>query len=244
MLIRPFDESDLARLTEMTIETFRPVFEHVYPALLGDVIFANQWGNWRADYRHRESLACTTAQARQVRRGRWRSVDGAIVGYAGWRVDPDAKEAAWAARPAGAQVRRGRRGRRRASSATPAGASTLTPSTPASRCWPWIPATAVAASGAALCEHAFAQMRLGGGDGGDQDRRRRLRRPGLCTRALAALAVGSFVGDGLDYRWQLVIVGDRPEAVEGGVELHSLRLEGRCRGSGHRSCELVSRLGL
>jgi hypothetical protein len=50
MLIRSFDESDRARLTELTIETFRPIFEDVYPALLGEVIFANQWANWRADY--------------------------------------------------------------------------------------------------------------------------------------------------------------------------------------------------
>lgn len=47
MLVRSFDESDRTRLIDLTIEAFRPLFEDVYPTLVGEVVFANQWGNWR-----------------------------------------------------------------------------------------------------------------------------------------------------------------------------------------------------
>ena len=51
MLIRSFTAHDLARLTELTIETFRPFYEESFRPLVGEVVFANQHGNWRADYR-------------------------------------------------------------------------------------------------------------------------------------------------------------------------------------------------
>src|SRR3984957_10471089 len=124
MLIRSFDESDLARPTEITIETFRPVFEDVYPALLGEVIFANQWGNWRADY-HTEVAGLHDPQAHKF--VAVAEVDGAIVGYAGWRADPDTRERCIEVLAVGSGPRRSR-------------------------------------AGAALCEHAFAQMRALGAE--------------------------------------------------------------------------------
>jgi predicted N-acetyltransferase YhbS len=124
MLIRSFDESDRARLTELTIETFRPIFEDVYPALLGEVIVANQWGNWREDY-HTELAGLHDPQAHKF--VAVAEVDGAIAGYTGWRVDPDTKYACLA-------IMAGAPGPRRSH------------------------------VGAALCEHAFAQMRALGAE--------------------------------------------------------------------------------
>jgi hypothetical protein len=51
MRIRSFVQHDLARLTELTIETFRPFYEDSFRPLMGEVVFANQHGNWRDDYR-------------------------------------------------------------------------------------------------------------------------------------------------------------------------------------------------
>ena len=124
MLIRSFDESDRARLTELTIETFRPIFEDVYPALLGEVIFANQWRNWREDY-HTEVAGLHDPQAHKF--VAVAEVDGAIAGYTGWRVDPDTKYACIEILAVDAGHRRSH-------------------------------------VGAALCEHAFAQMRALGAE--------------------------------------------------------------------------------
>ena len=90
MLIRSFDESDRTRLIDLTIETFRPLFEEVYPALAGAVVFANQWGNWREDY-HTEVGGLHDPEAHKF--VLVAEVDGAIVGYAGWRVDLDSRYA-------------------------------------------------------------------------------------------------------------------------------------------------------
>ncbi|MFJ6659802.1 hypothetical protein ACIQNG_26120 [Streptomyces sp. NPDC091377] len=51
MVIRPFVQQDLTPLTELTIETFRPFYEDSFRTLVGEVVFANQHGNWRDDYR-------------------------------------------------------------------------------------------------------------------------------------------------------------------------------------------------
>ena len=84
MHIRSFHESDRAHLIELTIEAFRPLHEDVYPALLGEVIFANQWGNWREDY-HAEVAGLHDPQAHKF--VAVADLDGAIVGYTGWRID-------------------------------------------------------------------------------------------------------------------------------------------------------------
>jgi len=44
MLTRSFVQHDQRRLTELTIETFRPFYEESFRPLVGDVIFANQHG--------------------------------------------------------------------------------------------------------------------------------------------------------------------------------------------------------
>lgn len=86
MLIRSFVQDDLARLTELTIETFGPFYEEHFRPLVGEVVFANQHGDWREDYRvqvvglHEPDAHKYVAVAES---------DGAIVGYVAWSVDPD-----------------------------------------------------------------------------------------------------------------------------------------------------------
>jgi ribosomal protein S18 acetylase RimI-like enzyme len=85
MRIRPFLPHDLARLTELTIETFRPFFEDSFRPLVGDVIFTNQHGTWRADYRQQVAELHAPDQHRYVAVA---EVDNAIAGYVAWSVDP------------------------------------------------------------------------------------------------------------------------------------------------------------
>ncbi|MFI9726543.1 GNAT family N-acetyltransferase [Streptomyces sp. NPDC052092] len=85
MLIRAFTPHDLARLTELTIQTFRPFYEDSFRPLVGEAVFANQHGDWRDDYRkqvpelHRPErhMYVDVAEA-----------DGGIAGYVAWSVDP------------------------------------------------------------------------------------------------------------------------------------------------------------
>ena len=44
MLIRSYVQSDLARITELTIETFRPFYEDSFRPLVGEIVFAIQHG--------------------------------------------------------------------------------------------------------------------------------------------------------------------------------------------------------
>jgi ribosomal protein S18 acetylase RimI-like enzyme len=85
MLIRPFVQHDLARLTELTIETFRPFYEDYFRPLVGEAVFANQHGNWRDDYR--EQVADLHAPDRHKHVAVAETED-AIVGYVAWILDP------------------------------------------------------------------------------------------------------------------------------------------------------------
>ncbi|MFF3444947.1 GNAT family N-acetyltransferase [Streptosporangium sp. NPDC002721] len=85
MLIRPFVHHDLARLTALTIETFRPFYEDHFRPLVGEVVFANQHGNWRDDYREQ------VAELHDPERHRYVAVaetGDTIAGYVAWSVDP------------------------------------------------------------------------------------------------------------------------------------------------------------
>jgi ribosomal protein S18 acetylase RimI-like enzyme len=90
MHIRSFNQTDLARLIELTIEAFRPLHEEIYPSLFGEVIFANQWGSWREDY-HTEVAGLHDPQAHKY--VAVAEEGSTIVGYTGWRIDPAAKYA-------------------------------------------------------------------------------------------------------------------------------------------------------
>lgn len=85
MLIRAFTQHDLAPLTELTIETFRPFYEDSFRPLVGEAVFANQHGNWRDDYRNQ--VAELHAPERHTYVAVAEAEDG-IAGYVAWSVDP------------------------------------------------------------------------------------------------------------------------------------------------------------
>jgi ribosomal protein S18 acetylase RimI-like enzyme len=89
MLIRSFVQRDLVRLTELTIETFRPFYEDSFRPLVGEVVFTNQHGNWRDDYRKQVSELHNPAQHKYVAVAE----SDAIVGYVAWSVDPNRRKA-------------------------------------------------------------------------------------------------------------------------------------------------------
>ncbi|TDQ54428.1 GNAT family N-acetyltransferase [Actinorugispora endophytica] len=85
MLIRAFVRHDLAPLTELTIETFRPFYEDVFRPLVGEVVFANQHGDWRGDYRRQVAGLHAPERHAYVAVA---EAEGRIAGYVAWSVDP------------------------------------------------------------------------------------------------------------------------------------------------------------
>jgi ribosomal protein S18 acetylase RimI-like enzyme len=85
MFIRPFARRDLARLTELTIETFGPFYEDSFRPLVGDFIFANQHGNWRDDYRTQVAELHDPGKHKHIAVA---EAAGVIVGYVAWSADP------------------------------------------------------------------------------------------------------------------------------------------------------------
>ncbi|MGH3875855.1 MAG: GNAT family N-acetyltransferase [Actinophytocola sp.] len=88
MLIRTFTRHDLARLTELTVETFRPFYEESFRPLVGEVVFANQHGNWRDDYRTQVAELHDPDRHKYVAVA---EVEGEVAGYVAWSVDQDRK---------------------------------------------------------------------------------------------------------------------------------------------------------
>ena len=82
--IRAFAARDLARITELTIEVFGPYYEDFFRPAVGDEVFANQHGAWRADYVTQVADLHNPAEARHVAVAEH---DGEIVGYVAWSVD-------------------------------------------------------------------------------------------------------------------------------------------------------------
>ncbi|MFB7708840.1 GNAT family N-acetyltransferase [Streptomyces sp. NPDC056105] len=89
MLIRAFTQHDLAPLTELTIDTFRPFYEESFRPLMGEAVFAVQHGNWRDDYR--KQVAELHAPERHMYVAIAEGED-AIAGYVAWSVDPSRKK--------------------------------------------------------------------------------------------------------------------------------------------------------
>lgn len=85
MRIRPFTPHDLARLTDLTIETFRPFYEDTFRPLVGEVVFANQHGNWRDDYRRQVPELHDPARHKYIAVA---ELADAIAGYVAFSVDP------------------------------------------------------------------------------------------------------------------------------------------------------------
>jgi GNAT superfamily N-acetyltransferase len=85
MRIRGYRASDLARLIELTIETFGPFYEDHFRPAVGETVFAHQHGAWREDYRaqvptlHDPDAHKYVAVAEE---------DGDLLGYVAWNVAP------------------------------------------------------------------------------------------------------------------------------------------------------------
>lgn len=91
MRIRAFRQHDLASLTELTIDTFGPYYENYFRPMVGEDVFTNQHGDWRADYRRQVAELHSPADARHVAVAEH---DGEIVGYVAWTVDAAKKNGA------------------------------------------------------------------------------------------------------------------------------------------------------
>jgi ribosomal protein S18 acetylase RimI-like enzyme len=86
MHIRSSRESDLARLIELTIDTFGPFYEEHFRPVVGETVFAHQHGAWRDDYRAQVPTLHDPTSHRYVAVA---EADGGLLGYVGWSVDPE-----------------------------------------------------------------------------------------------------------------------------------------------------------
>ncbi|TCO44323.1 ribosomal protein S18 acetylase RimI-like enzyme [Kribbella antiqua] len=107
MLIRSYVRADLAQLTELTIETFRPFYEDSFRPLVGDVIFANQHGNWRDDYRKQVAELHDPNHHKYVAVA---EVGGVLAGYVAWSVNHAARNGTITILAVTTQHRRGKVG--------------------------------------------------------------------------------------------------------------------------------------
>ena len=83
MRIRPFTEADLPALVELTVETFRPLFEEQIRPAYGEELFALHHGRWQQDYRDEIPALHDPAAARWIAVA---EVDAAPVGFVAWSV--------------------------------------------------------------------------------------------------------------------------------------------------------------
>jgi ribosomal protein S18 acetylase RimI-like enzyme len=85
MELRPFQQGDLERIVQLTIDTFGPFYEGSFRGLVGDQIFAHQHGHWADDYRR------TVPELHAPQDDKFVVVAedaGGIVGYVAWVTDP------------------------------------------------------------------------------------------------------------------------------------------------------------
>lgn len=85
MLIRSFRAQDTTRLVELTIETFGPYYEHSFRPLTGELVFENQHGGWRDDYRREVPALHDPAAHKHVAVA---EIDDEVAGFVAWQVDP------------------------------------------------------------------------------------------------------------------------------------------------------------
>ena len=85
MLIRSYVQSDLARITELTIETFRPFYEDSFRPLVVETVFAIQHGGWRDDYRAQVPELHDPGNHKYVAVA---EENGVLGGYVAWTVEP------------------------------------------------------------------------------------------------------------------------------------------------------------
>jgi ribosomal protein S18 acetylase RimI-like enzyme len=104
MFIRSYVQSDLVRLTELTIETFGPFYEDSFRPLVGETIFANQHGNWRDDYRKQVAELHDPTQHKYVAVA---EIAGVVAGYVAWSIDPERRNGSIVILAVAADHRRG-----------------------------------------------------------------------------------------------------------------------------------------
>jgi ribosomal protein S18 acetylase RimI-like enzyme len=85
MLIRSLLPHDQVRLAELTIATFRPFYEDTFRPLVGELIFANQHGNWRDDYCKQVAELHDPTRHKYVAVA---EIGDVTAGYVAWNVDP------------------------------------------------------------------------------------------------------------------------------------------------------------
>ncbi len=83
MRIRGFQETDLPQLIDLTIESFRPLFERHLPEAIGPEVLAHDHGDWENDYRHEVPTLHDPEHDRFVILA---EDEGRIVGYVGWNI--------------------------------------------------------------------------------------------------------------------------------------------------------------
>jgi len=83
MLIRDYEATDLPELIDLTIEVFRPLFEHDLPTIWGQEIVAHDHPRWEDDYRKQVPSLHDPVAGRFVTLA---EEDGAVLGYVGWDV--------------------------------------------------------------------------------------------------------------------------------------------------------------
>ncbi|TDW83615.1 GNAT family N-acetyltransferase [Kribbella sp. VKM Ac-2566] len=84
MHIRSYVDADLARLIDLTIETFGPFYEESFRPLVGDLIFTRQHGDWRGDYRRQIAGLHDPAAHKYVAVA---VADDVPAGYVAWHLD-------------------------------------------------------------------------------------------------------------------------------------------------------------
>jgi ribosomal protein S18 acetylase RimI-like enzyme len=83
MLIKSPTPSEIPKLIDIAIETFRPFYEDYVHPLMGDEVFQHQHGHWRGDYQR----DIPTLDAPNVGRHTAVSeIDGVVAGFISWRV--------------------------------------------------------------------------------------------------------------------------------------------------------------
>lgn len=85
MKIRTFQTSDLPVLIDLTIETFRALFEDDLPDLISPDVFAHDHADWKNDYRREVPTLHDPDRNKFVIIA---EDEGHILGYLGWNLDP------------------------------------------------------------------------------------------------------------------------------------------------------------
>ena len=77
-VVRKATVADLERIQEVAVAAWTPIYEHRRRNVVGDEIFADLWGGWRANQRVRREDVGSRVIVTEL--------EGRIVGFATWRI--------------------------------------------------------------------------------------------------------------------------------------------------------------